>query len=365
MGKPIQRTEQVEVDARSEEGEDSAVSALRRDAEIDRSSINTMRETESSAANSRCEETLPMIAVGDFKSDTAPGINEFQGKDRMSLEVLTELNVLKALTTSSEEVSLACLNASEAQREKFALGRKNHFNVSETYGHREKEAVAYYRKLHKALDNLGSPTEVVLWEDQLIHGRNTFVGDMAESILAGKNLDNLLAEVENMREADWHLFNDPKHPEVFREYVGHCLAELMPDHVQDRVNQILVAKANCDSFAESRLAHRRLQDVIKDLKQSKFDRPGTTRGSQSMLENLWLMNKRDASVLHTNTSFRADVEKFINDDPSFNAAQRSFALRLVAKAAETGRPPEHDHTDQLLYMRAMAAPIEKRNGHKK
>lgn len=278
---------------------------------------------------------------------------DYLNEGRVSLKTIAEENSGKWIFNSKESIDSACLNASDTERAQFARGRTLAYEGGQSFTQAEKDALDYHWKIHQAFHRAGNPAEATLWEDHLLHGRTTLVGELAESVNAGDGVNGLMSAVENISEADWQSLKDPKKREHFNGYVRNSMAAMGVEESDSQgVLDLLAAKADCTTYEEAKNVRRRLREAIKDSEQSRFLGMGTTYDPKSILENIGALNKSDAALLHTNNSFFPDIKRFIDEESGFNDDQKAYAHRMIDKAAYTGLPAEHTPGD--LKLRALA-----------
>ncbi len=290
-----------------------------------------------------------------------PVARDYLQEGRISLKTLTTENTGKWLFDNKENLELAARNASDSERKQFSLGRQLSAENRQPQSPEEKEAKDYYNKIHKVFTDRGSTRDVAIWEDQLSHGRDTVLTQMAKTHYegwgpfswgVGHSRQDMMSKAENLSEADWKLLRDPVEGKNFRKQIEAGLGTFADKGERDRVMLMLDEKAAKNTFDESKTVHRSLMETVKDNTGSYFLGMGTSYDSKNIINNLSSMSPLDANRLKTDSTFRQKAKDFIANESGFSPVEKLLAQRLMDKAAATGQVPKLDAQDTLLKMSA-------------
>jgi YD repeat-containing protein len=279
---------------------------------------------------------------------------DYLQEGRISLATITSQNTGKWILDNKENIELAARNASEKERRDFSRGRELALAGQEGSTPEDKEALAFYNKIHKAFDDGGNDREVRIWEDQLMHGRETIVSQLAKGHSDGwgpfnwgdgHSMQDLMTKVENLSQDDWKLLNDPKTGPGFRKQLEDSLG-YADEGERKRIMDLIDKKAKAPSYEESTKIGRSIQETIQDNKGNAFLWWGTSYDGKNITNKLETINADEAKKYKDDPAFKAELDKFVKEN--LGGDERLLAERMLAKIGTDGQPPKLDAVDKLL-----------------
>ena len=286
-----------------------------------------------------------------------PVAKDYLTEGRISLKTITTENTGKWILDARDNINLAAKNASDSERQQFNLGAKLTGDNRAPQTPEEKEAKDYYDKIHKIFTQKLSPREATVAESFLKYGRDTVISDMASThseawgpfgLGSGHKHNDLLTRAENLSEKDYNLLRDPANGKQFLNEIETSLAKYADEGESARIMQMLRDKATQPTYQDSQNIHRTLTETIAENKGTDFLWFGTSYDANNVLKNFSSMTATDAANMKANPQFAQQMRDFIRNESEFSKVEQTFALRMIDKAAETGKIPQLDETDKLL-----------------
>ena len=267
---------------------------------------------------------------------------------------MTSENTGKWIFDNKDNIELAARNASDKERQDFTAGRDLALSKKAPGNDTEKAQLDFYNKIHDSFKKGGNDREVSIWEDQLMHGRETIVSQMAKchsdgwgpfSWGSGHSMNDVMSKVENLSKDDWTLLKGPDGAK-FRQQISDSLGTYADQGEKDRVMKMLDAKIAAPSYEDAAKIHRDLEDTIKDNKGHSFLCFGTSYDGKNILQKVTSMSPEDAANYKNDPNFKKDIDKFISDN--LNDDEKLYAQRLLKQVEATGQPPKPDAVDTIL-----------------
>lgn len=262
---------------------------------------------------------------------------------------------------NTDNLKLACRNASDKERGDFALGQSLARSNTQPANDSEAEALSYYTRIHQAFEKKFGKREASIYEDQILHGRNTFISAMAEchrdgpGSLGGHYTTDLMDNIENLSKEDWLL--SKSNPQL-RKQLEMSLAAYASKSEQQRILALFDAKVAASSYAESQHIHRSLNDVMQDSIEGGPSPALYGVKSQAFIANLLDLNSQDLQAYKNDSAWRAKVDQYI--EKNFRSENKVLAKRLLAQCLTSGQAPKLNNSiDNLLYDRVMGADYSK------
>jgi hypothetical protein len=310
-----------------------------------------------SRANSQGEVQFGRSKINVYTDLMDPIARDYLTEGRISLKSITTENTGKWILDAKDNINLAAKNASDSERRQFALGAQLTTDKRTPQTQEEKDAKAFYDKIHKVFTDKLTPREVTVAESFLKYGRENVLTDMASThseawgpfgLGSGHSRQDLMSRAENLSEADYNLLRDPKNGKQFRDEIENSLTKYADEGERTRIMQMLKLKAEAPTYKDSQAIHRSLKDTIQDNKGTDFLFFGTSYDAKGVLKNLSSMTPKDAADLKADPKFAQEMRDFIKKDSEFSSVEQLYALRLIDKAAKTGEVPKPDETDKFL-----------------
>lgn len=319
-----------------------------------------------SAGSQRFQRVVDLAdPKGNFtdKSGRQRNLTEFldpAGRDyllegRVSLKTITTTNTDSWLFSNEDNISLAARNADDTERRQYTAGRKLAMEGRSPRTEEEKQAADYYKTTSDTFKERGNPRQVAIWEDQLIHGRETIVSQMAKThsdgwlgIGKGHSAHDLMTGAENLSEKGWETLRDPDKGPDFRRQIDESLKTFATDEQRARIMKMLDEKAAKGTYAESKTVRRPVLEVIEDNEGSAFLYMGTSYDTRNILAGFASMSPADAQRYKTDDAYRARVDQFVETQAGFDSVEKLLAKRMLEKVRRTGEPPKMDSLDQFL-----------------
>ncbi|HEY9679689.1 MAG TPA: FHA domain-containing protein [Drouetiella sp.] len=287
----------------------------------------------------------------DQKAD--PVALDYLQEGRISLATIAKQDTGKWIFDNKDNLELAAKNASPKERQDYAAGRDLAESGNAPANDQEKQQLDYYNKIHAALKNGGNDREVSIWEDELIHGRETLISQLAKThsdgwafgLGSGTNKNDLMTAVENMSKDDWTLLKGPDGAK-YRKELQESLSTYADPTERARVEAMLNEKLSKDSYEDAAKVHRNLQDTIADNKGHVFLGMGTSYDGKNILQKFTNMSAEDAAKYKNDPEFKKQLDQFINDNLKDN--EKLLANRMLKQVETTGQPPKPDAVDTVI-----------------
>jgi YD repeat-containing protein len=285
-----------------------------------------------------------------------PVAMDYLTEGRISLTTIATQDTGKWIFNNKENIELACKNASDKERSQFLMGQKLHDTNTQPTTQDQKDALAYYNKIDKVFHDRGNDREASIWEDELAHGRDTIISQMAKthsdgwgpfSWGAGHSKEDIMSKVETMSADDWKLLHDPATHDQFRHAIEQSLSAYCDKGERDRILALIDKKAAADSPEAAAGIHRNLQDTIADNKGHSFLWWGTSYDAKNILNNVTQMTPEDAARYKNDAAFRKTVDDFVNGN--FNDTEKLYAHKVLEQVGSTGQPPKLDAATTFLH----------------
>lgn len=284
---------------------------------------------------------------------------DYMKEGRISLATIASENTSSflGLLDNKDNIELAARNASDKERQMFNDGRAHaNDNPPDPKYH---EAIEYYNKIHKAFKEHGNDREVAIYEDQLAHGRETIITQLAKghddgwgpfNWGAGHSMQDLMTKVENLSQDDWKALHDERNAnppsDTFRKQIEDSL-KYADEGERKRIMDLLDRKAGANSFEDAAKIGRTLDETIGDNKGNAFLWFGTSYNGKNILNKIESINPDEAQKYKNDPEFRDKLNNFVKENMS--GEERQLAERLLSKVAQDGQPPKKDATDTLLH----------------
>lgn len=271
---------------------------------------------------------------------------DYLTEGRISLATITSENTGKWIFNNEDNVSLAATNASQDERNQYGRGRDlalAHKDKDPSLTDQQKADVAFYAKIHGAFKDGGNDRQVSIWEDQLLHGKDSLITQLAKthddgwgplSFGAGTNMNDAMSRVESMSADDFKRLQDPKYYEELKQ----SLRTYSDDGEYKRITDLIDRKLATGDFTQSQDVHRSLQEVANDNKSHSFLCFGTSYNGKNILDNIEHLTADDAKKYQTDEKFRKDINNLINDN--LGDEEKLLAHRLLDQVQQTGKPAD-------------------------
>ncbi|HEY9676688.1 MAG TPA: FHA domain-containing protein [Drouetiella sp.] len=277
---------------------------------------------------------------------------DYLQEGRISLATIADENTGKWIFNNEENVSLAAKNASDSERAQYTHGRDLASRDPASLNTQEKADLDYYNKIHKAFTDGGNARQVGIWEDQLMHGKDTLITGLAQThndgwgpfhFNKGTNMNDALTRVENMSAEDFKNLQDPKYYAQFQS----SLRQYSDDGEYNRIMKMVDGKLATGDYEKSKSVHRSLTEDISDNTGSKFLGMGTSYNGKNIVENLEHMSPEDVQKYRTDAAFKSQIDNVVNN---MDADEKALAHRLLDGVSKTGEVPQADKDPEVKYL---------------
>ncbi|HMO24411.1 MAG TPA: hypothetical protein PKC98_25900, partial [Candidatus Melainabacteria bacterium] len=192
----------------------------------------------------------------------------------------------------------------------------------------EKQDLAYFNKIRKALEGAGNDRELAVWEDRIEHGKD---GSLLTKLAAhggiiDDGMNDVLGTIEDMSEQDWKRLKEDK--DFYKEVTGVLKIDLSKSEMS-RAEALLKAKMEAGDFESSKLIRRDVFDALAD----------SSTGDE-VIENLKKMTPVEQERYRTDKDFREQLDNKV-DGAVFHPAHRQAADSIM-DSIKQGKPPEND-----------------------
>jgi cation transport regulator ChaB len=288
-----------------------------------------------------------------FEQKVDPIALDYLKDGRISLSTIASANTGMWFLDNKSNIELATQNATPTERQDFAKGQALALGGKAPANADEQRELDFYNKIHSAFKDGGNDRETSIWEDQLIHGRETVISQMAKThseghvwglFGAGHDANELMGKVDNLSKDDWNLLRGPD-GDKFRTEIGASLDSYDPQD-KARIMDLLNKKAGAATYEDACKIHRDFSQTAEDSKGSVFLGMGTSYDGKTLINNIMNMSADDAAKYKSNPDFRKNIDDLIKDN--FDDTQKALAHHLLAEVAQTGQPPKADAVDKVL-----------------
>ncbi|HEY9758133.1 MAG TPA: hypothetical protein V6C97_23410 [Oculatellaceae cyanobacterium] len=300
----------------------------------------------------------------DWQKAVDPVVNDYLNDGKISLKTVVEANRPGWPFDNVGNTALAAQHASDTERAQFIQGKQLSDSHATNLTPDQQAAVKYYNEVHDAFNRTSSPREASTLEDQLIHGRETIVSQMAEThsdgytglhMFSGHNQQDLMGRAENLSKEDWLMLTThpqgtetqadaDKRSKEFRSEIAASLNTYADPGERDRIMKMLDEKAASNSFEASQQVKRTLSEVMDaNTSHGLF---GTSYDTKNIVGRIGQMSQSDVDKYKTDAAYRQNMDQFIQQN--LTGAEQLEARRLLDKANETGKPPVMDSVDNFL-----------------
>jgi hypothetical protein len=274
---------------------------------------------------------------------------DYLQEGRISLKTIAEENNGKWFLNNKENVELACRNASSEERAEYIRGKEIAYSGTAPQTEVDRQALDYYMKLDKTFKRYGEPADQLICDDQLVHGRETLISNIAKASTDGsmkfestESREALMNQIENLRKEDWQLLKS-KDGTKFRKELETALSHA-PDQ-RDSVVSLIDDKVSKQKYGEAKDVRRNLLSAIEDNRESSFLH-GTTYDGKMILGKIEQMSPEEAASYKNNPDSRQKLHLLL--DGHLSETEKLYSRRLLKQVESTGKPPQPDNIDNLL-----------------
>ena len=268
--------------------------------------------------NRRINETVRQVA-GDVLRE---------GQISVATIVSGNTGILLGFLDNPDNIEATLLNASSAERAAFATGPQDNS--------------PFYTNIMESFRSSGSPRQVTVWEDMLLHGEKTMVSRIAQThsdggmfgIGSGHSMQDVMQGAEDLTARDWERLRDPSTGAAYRERLATSLRTYLTEEEATRVLQLVDAKTDqsVTSFEASQAVVRPLDVFLADN--------GTPESLPHVARRLQLQSPADLAAIKSNSAVKAQLEAVLqnwpNDDKQIAASV--IANSIYRQVSETGKP---------------------------
>ncbi|HEY9717659.1 MAG TPA: hypothetical protein V6C69_09325, partial [Trichormus sp.] len=322
-------------------------------------------------------------------SDTQKAVaNDLLNEGHISLKTIVQgdKNVLGGLMDNNQNIDLALQHANAQERGDYVLGgqiqqlkddpkfrkteaawikahatptEQQQFNAllgridSNKLTPQEQAAVDYHQSLYKSFGTFGNAREQSIWDDEMSHGRKTFVSSMAEAhkepflgmFGGGHTTQDLMSKLEQMPREDYQLLSNPVTAAQERAELVKSMSTYATDKEQERALKLFDQKAEAalkgTSYEDSQQIRRSFAEVVGDNKSNP----------QAVVEAMQHMNQDDVTKLLADKDLRATLQTMFTDQTAgtvaVNAATQYLGQSLLAQMDKTHAPAQPAPIDKL------------------
>lgn len=285
-------------------------------------------------------------------------MKDFLREGRVSLSTIAIDNTDNIwFLDNKDNVRLAAKNASEKEQRDFSMGRELALGKKEPKTQEERDALAFYKKIHSAFEKSGNGRDVQVWEDQLMR-RGSLATDMIESydtgflgMGAGTNKQDMFSKIENMSEADWKRLKDPASSANFKRDLEMALDSFASEGEKRRAMKLIEDKMAAGTFEESKAVKRTVLETIQDNTGSKFLGMGTSYDGKSITEQIASMPPREREKYRNDPEYRKQLDEFV--DKNLGDTEKMLARRILDRAAQNREPSEQEKKVDAVLLNAV------------
>ena len=273
-----------------------------------------------------------------------------EGRPSLSTIALNNTGSLFGWFDNKENIKLSVENASPAEREAFTRGRK--LEGTTPTDEKDKNALAYYERLHKVFDEVGEDRETASWEAKLLYDKDSVQVKIAEQV----DRNGRYRAVENMSREDWQRLRDPENGKgaAARQEFEQFLSKFVDGDERRRLLEIVDGKLNAESFEKSQEVHRSFAEVVSDSTKAGWF--VDSRDDKSIVSGLEKLTAQEAEQYKNDPGFREQTDKLVRE--SLTVSERRYAEHMLRQVAETGKPPGTDPIGEVLATAASGADVK-------
>ncbi|MBS1954148.1 MAG: hypothetical protein JST89_08180 [Cyanobacteria bacterium SZAS-4] len=298
-----------------------------------------------------------------FEQSVDPIALDYLREGRVSLATIAINNTNRWIFDNKENLKLAVEHATPKEQADFAAGKALAEKGSKPadLNDQDRAQLDYYNRIHSAFKNGGNSREVAIWEDILEHGKETVIGQMAEShddgkifgILSYTDKEKLFSAVEKMSEEDWNRLtgNKPfnsKDATNFRAEIEKSLDTYASAEEKKRVLELIDAKKDSKTYEESKGKKRSITDIIDDNTGTGFLRLGTTYDHKTIINQIINMSQQEAENYKNKPEYQKQVNDFVQ--AHLTESEQLLMRSVLAEVADKGAPVKQlKPVDQILF----------------
>ncbi len=176
-----------------------------------------------------------------------------------AISAITEVQENRTLIGDNEKaIEATLLNMTRDQRDLYLIGRELAQHNIEGDTDSDKAASRFYKDLHQQLTGAGNGTEVLKWEDMILHADRTLVSHLAD--FRGVFDDDeagVCKSIENMSQEDWiRLKMEPGFRKSIDDILSTYLSASELKRADDLLDQKMAAPLDLAHLDESYLASK-------------------------------------------------------------------------------------------------------------
>lgn len=261
--------------------------------------------------------------------------------ERGSINPITELKEHQTWFGDSEKgIEQTISNMSEIDRRLYIKGHEIANDLVEIKSDTDKAALSFYQKLKEELKDAGNSTEVLKWEDLILHRGGSLVGVLAEHRGAFNDDEAAVYKaIKNMSQNDWmRLKINPG----FRKSIDDVLSTYLSESELTKAQQLLDEKAavaldlnnvNQSYNASTQAGLRSMEETIAE----SYGSWSTDRNA--IYDAITRMTPEEQASYRQDESYRKNIDEMINE-ALFDGAQLDVATGMLAKVMQGDKPEQ-------------------------
>lgn len=264
-----------------------------------------------------------------------------EGNVSLSTIALNNTGSLFGWFDNKENIVHAVEGATDSERQMFKKG----FEIAQSgiapSTEEEKAALEFYTSTQKAFQGAGDERQRAALEAKLAFGNDSFIAN----IVAGETAAARFAALEEISSEDWSKLADPTSGPALRSQIESLVAKYADENERSRFMEILMGKANSQSFEESQAVKRSLSEVIEQNKQNGWFF-STTYDANAIATAITSMSASQALEYQNNPEVKAQIDNFVSG--SLDVNQQRYLQALLKQVEETGMPAIEGPAEKVL-----------------
>ncbi len=314
--------------------------------------------------------SLTEAHLADPTNRVDPILRDYLQDGRVKLSTVTEANT-GYFFGNKENTDLAVKTASPDERREFTRGyelaqqRQANPESKEPLSPEQERSLKFYDQLQGKFDQAGNRGDSLRWQDTLLNGRETVVGQLGRTERDGTlwgsshSSSDALKAAGKLSEQDWRTLRNAEHGTTEAERTeGQAFKRQFEQAVDKfaqspeeatRIKSLVGEKSAKESYSEAEKVGRPLDVSLKDA-QSGSHKQQLSESLKALTE----ITPEQARQYRDDPAVREQVKAQLAKGP---AESLPLSERLLKQVETTGQPPKLDGLDKIEHSRLAGQPL--------
>lgn len=298
--------------------------------------------------------------LADPTNRVDPILRDYLQEGRVKLSSVTEANT-GYFIGNKENTDLAVKNASPEERKEFRQGyelaqkRLANPDSKDPLSPEQERSLKFYDQLQSKFDQAGNRGDALRWQDTLLNGRETVVGQLGRTEKDGTlwgsshTSGDALKAAGKLSEQDWRTLRNAEHGTTEAERTqGHAFKRQFEQAVDkfaqspeeaSQIKTLIGDKTAKESFSEAEKVGRPLDVSLKDA-QTGSHRQQLSESLRALTE----ISPEQARQYRDDPAVREQVKAQLAKGP---AEAIPLSERLLKQVETTGQPPKLEGLEKI------------------